>query len=114
MATNHQFPVSERVNGSEIVRDWTRFPPDSSEVCLVVNNAPRLATICDESYGGIGLIMAEVDVADIQLGAEVTVLHYGHPTRGLVQWTKRDDEPKFVRLGIQWVGHSSGRAANPG
>jgi CBS-domain-containing membrane protein len=84
-------------------RRWTRFQPDLSEVWVTFSNAPRLARVVDESFGGIGLVMDKVDASDLQPGCEVTILHYGRLTRGSVKWITPQPETEQLRLGICWL-----------
>jgi len=83
-------------------RNWTRFPPDTPKMSVIVGDERRTATIFDESFGGIGVMIEMEDSVKVQVGDQLTVLHCDHPTAGRVQWIQRDQEAHKVRLGIQW------------
>jgi hypothetical protein len=93
--------LPERIDGSKS-RRWTRFPPDKSETWVIAKDERMSATICDESFGGIGVTIDMADAANVQVGDQLIVLHYDYPTPGRVQWIERDQEAKLIRLGIRW------------
>ena len=72
------------------------------EMSVIVGDERRIATILDESFGGIGLMLEMADSVKVQVGDQLTVLHSDYPTPGWVKWIQRDQETKKVRLGIQW------------
>jgi hypothetical protein len=83
-------------------RLWTRLPPEQRETSVIVQDERKTATVCDESFGGIGLTMAMADAVNVQVGDPLVVLYYDYPTPGRVQWIDRDQEAQRVRLGIRW------------
>lgn len=83
-------------------RDWTRFAPDCSEVWVVAGDRPRIATVVNESYGGVGLVMEAIDAEEWEPGDKVVVFYYGHPMQGSLCWIQRDLESRQIHLGIQW------------
>lgn len=82
-------------------RDWTRFPPDAPETCVIVRDERKSAMILDESLSGIGVTIEMADAMNVKVGDRLIVLHY-NPMPGRVQWIQRDKKTQRVRLGIRW------------
>lgn len=95
--------AAELDSAAQKSRGWTRYQPDVSQVWIILKDSPRLAVVVDESFGGIGLALDIADAGDLQPGDELTVLHYGHPTQGSLQWLTIQPESEQVRLGIRWI-----------
>jgi hypothetical protein len=97
----HRFSPAEHDVFSQI-RASLRFPPDEPEMCVIHGNAQKIAAVLDESYGGIGVVIEMADAEEVQVGDPLTVLYYGFPIRGNVQWVQRNQGIHKVRLGIRW------------
>jgi len=85
------------------IRNWIRFPPDTPETCVIVGDKRKPATVLDESFGGIGLMIDLADAAHLRVGDQLTVINYGSPAEGQVQWIRRNQEAQKVCLGIRWT-----------
>ncbi|MGA2257630.1 MAG: hypothetical protein ABSG53_23455 [Thermoguttaceae bacterium] len=55
---------------------------------MLVGDERKSATIVEESYSGIGVMMEMADVANLQVGDRLAVLYYGSPTQGPVRWIR--------------------------
>lgn len=92
-------------------RSWIRFPADITEVTIHVDGEPQgaqvdphgdevLATVIDESYGGVSIIAR--DIKGMAIGKHVQV-HYGnYDLAAEVRYTKPLDDDRY-RIGLQWV-----------
>ena len=98
----HQPPPPAEYIDYTPLRGSTRFPPDKSETWVIVGNERKLATVLDESFGGIGVAIAREDSVNLQIGDPLIVLHHDCPTPTLVQWIQQDAEAQKTRLGLQW------------
>jgi hypothetical protein len=98
---NQPILPAEPVATSQL-RGWTRFPPDTREICVIFGDVRKTATLVDESYGGIGVTFATDDWAGVQVGDKLTVLQAGHPTPGQIQWIQPDEASGKTRCGICW------------
>ncbi len=93
--------LAENSNDAEH-RLWLRFPSDNSEIWLIVGGERRCATILNESYGGIGVMMEMADAINVQADDSLIALHCDYPTPCRVQWIQRNQETQKVCLGIRW------------
>ncbi|MGO9108815.1 MAG: hypothetical protein ACLP9L_06245 [Thermoguttaceae bacterium] len=84
-------------------RLWLRFPPVTPETWVIVAGERKHATILDESYGGLGMMMEMEDAVDVQADDALLVLHCDYPTPCRVQWIQRNQETQKVCLGIRWT-----------
>jgi|SRR5271157_3940137 len=84
-------------------RLWLRFPPVAPEAWVLVGDERKHATILDESYGGIGIMMEMADAVKVQADDPLIVIHCDYPTPGRVQWIQRNQETQKVCLGIRWT-----------
>jgi len=85
------------------LRNWIRFPPDIPDTCVIVGDERKPATVLDESFGRIGLMIEAADAANLHVGDQLTVLNYGFLTPGEVQWIRRNQETQKVCLGVRWT-----------
>jgi hypothetical protein len=83
-------------------RNSIRFPPERPEIWVIVGDERKPATVLDESFVGIGLMMEIGDAANVEVGDLLTVVSYDSPTQGRVKWVEHNQEARQVRLGIQW------------
>ncbi|MGO9109063.1 MAG: PilZ domain-containing protein [Thermoguttaceae bacterium] len=88
-------------DGVSQVPGSVRLPPDEPKMWVLVGDERKSATIVDESFGGIGVLMEMADAANLQVGDRLTVLYYGSPTQGQVRWLQRNQETQKVCLGIR-------------
>ena len=79
-----------------------RFTPCTSSLWIVIDKKPKVVTLCDETYCGIGIMLGADDCNELRVGDAVTVLHYAYPTQGFVQRMENADKEGFVRVGIRW------------
>ncbi|MGO9110892.1 MAG: PilZ domain-containing protein [Thermoguttaceae bacterium] len=100
---DHQTSSPAEPSDHAQLRSCTRFPPDKSETWLLVGDERKSATVLDESFGGMGLMIESADAANVRVGDRLTVLEYGFPALGQVQWIRRDHETQKVCLGIRWT-----------
>ena len=100
---NKQLPYPVDSIASSQIRIWTRFPPDSPEMQVIVGNERKSAIVLNESYGGIGITIEMEDSVNVQVGDQLIVVHCESPTPAQVQWIQRNQEAQKVRLGIHWL-----------
>ena len=92
-------------------RDHPRFPPYTSEICMIVGDEQKRARLLNASYGGIGVMMEMADAANLRVGDLLLVLHGDRPTRAQVQWIQHNQETQKVCLGIHWSSSLANAAA---
>jgi hypothetical protein len=100
---NDQSSAPAEHAGCSIIRRWLRFPPDRSEMPVILEGEPKNAVVLDESFGGIGVMLEMEDAVNLQVGDALVVLYYDRPTPGQVQRIQRNPETKQVRVGIRWT-----------
>jgi len=100
---NNQQSLPAEPSDHEQRRSHTRLPPDRPEMYVIVGKERKLASVLNESFGGIGVTLEMEDSVNVQVGDQLTVLHYEWPTPGQVQWIQRTQEVQRVRLGIRWM-----------
>jgi hypothetical protein len=99
---NNQPSLPAEHNDHSQIRNWTRFPPDSPGMWVIVGDEQKGATLFDESFGGIGIVIEIADAVNVQVGDPLIVFHYDYPTPGRVQWIQRNPETQQARLGIRF------------
>jgi len=88
--------------GASHYRVWTRFPPEKAEAAVIIGGQSRHAAILDESFGGVGVTLEIDDARTLATGDPLTVVYYGHPTTGHVQWILRQPDAGRARVGVRW------------
>lgn len=82
-------------------RRWTRFLTDETTfVSWQYENQQFDLPVCDESYGGIALLIP-ADVA-LDVGQEMVVCYQGAPMRGMVRYVTAYDGDVH-RVGLEWA-----------
>ena len=69
---------------------------------MIVGRERKRVTVCDESFGGIGVTLALTDAMHLQVGHQVAIVYYGSPLAGQVRWIQRNQEAQQIHLGIGW------------
>ncbi len=91
------------------LRRWGRFDADESQVELLTETGPRQGVIVDESYGGIGLLLD--DVQGLTVGQNVQVVYYGAPVNAIIRRILDEFEGR-CEVGIEWI-KASAKDARP-
>jgi len=81
-------------------RDWIRFAPEHKKTFLLVGEDPIAAEVVDESFDGVGLVIA--GVAPVAAHDDIELVYYGLPLRGTVRSVVTQDGGQRTRLGVQW------------
>ena len=87
-------------------RKWMRF--SSGDIDVWVPPGPVKARVVDESFGGIGLVVA--DASGLTSGTKITLIYNGGPMWAVVRHVAPDEGGKH-RLGLQWTGSDSSERA---
>ena len=94
-------PSIEGTDLTDDQRDWSRTAPADSRVCLLTAAGSLPATIVDESFGGVGLLVqSDQDIAE---GQEIGLAYAGITMRAVARWTRQLDEGQ-QHIGIEWLG----------
>jgi len=89
-------------------RRWTRFlTDDTTTVSWQYQGEPVVLTVCDESYGGLGVLVPPG--VNLEVGQEVVVQYRNAPMRGIVRYVIPHDG-EIRRAGLEWVTYQ--REAN--
>jgi hypothetical protein len=100
---NEQFDMFTEQSSDRENRLWIRFPSDEPQMGVDVDGERKMATIIDESYGGIGILMEAKDALHLKVDDPLIVYQNDFPTPCRVQWIQWDDETQKVRIGIRWT-----------
>ncbi|MHB8970740.1 MAG: PilZ domain-containing protein [Pirellulaceae bacterium] len=91
-------------------REWARYRSDLQRV-VVLGPPAQVASIVDESFGGIGIVVR--NVRGLSVNQPITLLYSDAPMVGTV----RRIEPTFYdafQIGVQWVNAATGRQSTAG
>ncbi len=99
--TTPEEPVA--LSNAEVAeRRWMRFPADESRVFLYLQDGQEmLASVRDESFGGIGVLVANVP-AEFAPDFTLDVEYAGAPMGAVIRRVQRDDDGQTF-LGLEWL-----------
>ncbi|MEN6495368.1 MAG: PilZ domain-containing protein [Thermoguttaceae bacterium] len=80
-------------------RKWTRVPPEIGRTTIYYDGRKIPATIMDESFGGLGLLLPRDP--GIAIGSEVRALYHGFLMKAVVRFAKTVASDRH-RMGIEW------------
>ncbi len=86
-------------------RAWTRFPSDEMpRVAVRCAGHDVPLAVCDESYGGIGVLAP--NWLRLNVNDAIELEYYGAPIHGTVRFVLPHDETQR-RVGIEWTRRPS-------
>ena len=102
MASQSPKTLAEERSAQSNTRAWTRITSDEP-VKLAHGGTQIGLQVCDESYGGIGLI-APADIP-LEVNQPIMLSYRGAPMRGTVKFVCAIDDQK-QRFGVEWAKYS--------
>lgn len=88
-----------------------RFESDGQTIALLTpDGMSQLAVVLDESFGGMGLIVA--DATGLDAGCELQVIYHGAPMWGVVRVVQPDPDGGFY-VGVEWCSRKERAAICP-
>ena len=89
-----------RDESKENRRDWNRVAPEESKVLILTATGPTAATIVDESFGGICILVDSDD--DFHEGQQVELEYGGIPLRAVARWVRQAADGR-QQIGVEWL-----------
>jgi hypothetical protein len=86
-------------------RDWTRYHSDLKRV-VVLGQTSQVASIVDESFGGIGIIVR--DIRGLSVNQPIKLLYSDAPMTGMIRRIGPASVNAFY-VGVQWASASTNR-----